>query len=94
METVASPEVSAKDVDMKEMTPAVIEEIVTEAPTPVVVQPSSTSPKPSFACEVRVGAKPLILKNKIKKIMYTLIQSLCMTGPVENHPDGGPESDC
>lgn len=79
---------------MKEMTPAVIEETVKEAPTPVVVQPPNTSPKPSFACEVRVGAKPLILKKEIKETVYTHIQSLCLTGPVENHPVGGPESDC
>lgn len=67
METVASTEISAKDVDMKEVTPAVIEETVKEAATPVVVQPANTSPKPSFACEVRGGAKPLILKKEIEE---------------------------
>lgn len=71
VETVASSESSAEDHDIKEMTPAVIEATVKEAPTPVVVQPPHTSPKPSFASEVRVRGKPLNSKrNKESFCMY------------------------
>lgn len=52
VETLASSEISTADLDVKEMTPAVTEETVKEAPTPAVVQPPHTSPKPSFAGEV------------------------------------------
>lgn len=54
VETVARSEISTEDVDVKETAPAGIKEVKT-APTPVVVQPPHTSPKPSFAGEVRLG---------------------------------------
>lgn len=66
-ETVASLEISAEDLDIKEITPAVVEEMVKEAPTPVAVQPPHTSPKPSFASEVSLCSKPIKLKREIKK---------------------------
>lgn len=74
--TVASSEISAEDLDTKKMTPAVIKETVKEAPTPVVVQPPHTSPKPSFASEVWVRGKGLKLKKKERKLLYVIIQSL------------------
>lgn len=94
VETVASSEISAEDLDIKEMAPAVIEETVKEAPTPVAVQPLHTSPKPGFANEVRVRGKPLKLRKEIKKTFRYANSFSVLTGTVENHPVGGPDSDC
>lgn len=66
IETVASSEISAQDCGIKKKLP-VIKETVKEAPTPVVVQPPHTSPKPSFASEVRVHRKLFKPKKKTKK---------------------------
>lgn len=92
--TAAPSVVSAADVDLKEITAAAIEETVKEAPTPVVVQPPHTSPKPSFASEVRVRGKTLKLKKDIKKTCICTNSFSVLTGTVENHPVAGPESDC
>lgn len=57
VETLSSSETSPANRDIKEMTPAVMEETVEEVPTPAVVQPPHTSPKPSFAGEVRLHSR-------------------------------------
>lgn len=57
VETVAPSDISAEGPNVKEMTPAVTEETVKEAPAPVVVKPQHASPKPSFAGEVRLRSR-------------------------------------
>lgn len=58
VETRASSEILPANLDIKEMTPvSVMEETIEEVPTPAVVQPPHTSPKPSFAGEVRLHSR-------------------------------------
>ncbi|XP_011612041.2 extended synaptotagmin-1 [Takifugu rubripes] len=70
VETLVSSEISPANLDIKEMTPAVMEETVEEVPTPAVVQPPHTSPKPSFAGEgllriILLEAQSLIAKDNM-----------------------------